>query len=166
MVQTTIAVPGVLFRREAALSLGLLDETLKYTADWDFWLRLACRLGVCRVNQVLSEFRVHAGSQTVDIAGRQEDMRRDMEAVVARYRPELAERLPPRLLSRSCRLARLGVETNVFLGAVGCGAAVPWKPFLKALFRCSPFDWVRYLRISAVIPRAMARIRAGFLAKR
>ena len=37
------------------------------------------------------------------------------------------------------------------------------RAFLRALLRCTPADWVRYVRLSAVVPRTAARVRAGFL---
>ena len=41
LVQNFISMPAPLFSREAALRVGGLDEDLWYTADWDFWLKLA-----------------------------------------------------------------------------------------------------------------------------
>lgn len=163
MVQDTVAVPGVAFRRASPAVGDGLDEAFRYTADWEFWLRLAARGGLFRIAETLSEFRVHRGSQTVAIAGRQDEMRRNLEDVLERYLPALEEVLPPRLRPRYRRLARLGVETDLFLGAGGARAPLPWRPFLRALLRCTPADWVRYVRLSAVVPRTAARVRAGFL---
>lgn len=163
MVQDTIAVPGVLFRRSLLGEVGGLDESFRYTADWEFWLRLASRRGVFRAAETLSEFRVHRGSQTVAIAGRREEIRRNLEDVLARYMPALMDVVPARRRARWRRLARLGVETDLFLSAGGARAPLPWRRFLGALLRCTPFDWVRYVRLSAVVPRTAARVRAGFL---
>ena len=41
LVQNFISMPAPLFSREAAIRVGGLDEDLWYTADWDFWLKLA-----------------------------------------------------------------------------------------------------------------------------
>ena len=166
MVQDTIAVPGVLFRRSLVAETGGLDEAYRYTADWEFWLRLATRHGVFRVAETLSEFRVHRGSQTVAIAGRREEIRRNLEDVLASYMPDLEAVVPARRRPRWRRLARLGVETDLFLSAGGARAPLPWRRFLGALFRCTPFDWVRYVRLSDVVPRTVARVRAGFLRRK
>lgn len=165
-VQNTVAVPAVLFRRVAAAEVGRMDETLPYTADWDLWLRLAARFGVFRLAETLSVFRVHLGSQTVALAGKRDGMRADLETVAARSEPDLRRLLPPRLHARYRRLVRLGVETNLFLAAAGSRAPLPWRPFLRALFRCTPADWARYVRRSAVVPRTAARLRAGFAKRR
>lgn len=163
MIQDTISVPGVAFRRTSQAAVEGLDENFRYTADWEFWLRLASRSGVFRIAQTLSEFRVHRGSQTVAIAGRQDEMRRNLEQVLERYLPRLMEVLPPRRRKRYMRLVRLGVETDLFLGAGGARAPLPWRQFLPALLRCPPTDIVRYIRYSDVIQRTAARVRAGFL---
>ena len=57
------------FRRlcsgEASLSdSGGLDESLWYSADWDFWLRLGALGPVRFIAEKLSAFRVHPASQT------------------------------------------------------------------------------------------------------
>src|SRR5487761_1346258 len=44
LVQCFIAAPAPIFRADAAHAVGRLDERLWYSADWDFWLKLA-RLG-------------------------------------------------------------------------------------------------------------------------
>ena len=163
MIQDTIAVPGVAFRRTAAAVGDGLDETLRYTADWDFWLRLASAGGVFRVPRILSEFRVHASSQTVSFASHQDEMRRNLVCVMERYMPSLVEVLPEALRNRYRRRARLGVETNLLLGAIGTGRRKSWRPFLRALSACSPIDVFSYVRFSDVVPRALARVRAGFL---
>jgi hypothetical protein len=41
LVQNFISIPAPIFKREMALKVGGLDEKLWYTADWDFWLKLA-----------------------------------------------------------------------------------------------------------------------------
>ena len=131
MIQDTISVPGMLFRRDVIEELGGLDEAYRYTADWEFCLRLAARHGIFRVAETLSEFRVHRASQTVAIAGRRDEMRRNLEDVMERYLPDLLRVLPPRLHPRYRRLVRLGVETDLFLAAGGARVPLPWKPFLS-----------------------------------
>lgn len=166
MVQDTIAVPGVAFRRTASVVGGGLDEEFRYTADWEFWLRLAAAGGAFRIAEVLSQFRVHRASQTVSFAARQAEMRRNLERVMERYMPALLAVLPPRRRRRFVRMVELGVETDLFLGACGTRSPKPWRPFLKALLRCPPSDWIRYIRLSDVVPRSMARVRAGFLSRK
>src|ERR1700678_3150389 len=41
LVQNFVAAPAPVFRKDAWLACGGLDESLWYTADWDIWLKLA-----------------------------------------------------------------------------------------------------------------------------
>lgn len=163
LVQNTFAVPGVCFRRALLDEAGFMDDTWRYTGDWDHWLRLALREGVMVLPDVLSEFRVHGGSQTVGFAERIAAMRKELEAVLALHRDAVLALLPPGRRQKWRRLARLGVETNVFLASAGTGGSARWKPFLRALFGCPPHEWFLYARYAALVARSLARVRAGFL---
>lgn len=57
--------PGCLFRRDAFMEVGGLDESLKYAMDLDLFLKLRTRGRVIYVAKVLSQFRRHEGSLTV-----------------------------------------------------------------------------------------------------
>src|SRR6267142_3224544 len=65
IVQNFIAIPAPVFEREAALRAGGMDESLWYTADWDFWLRLAREGTIRHLAAPLAGFRVHPASQTM-----------------------------------------------------------------------------------------------------
>ena len=161
LVQNNFAVPGVAVRRALLEETGPLDESLRYTADWDAWLRAMRRTGVVRLPEDLSSFRVHAGSQTVaDFAVRRDAMRSDLETTLERHLPELRELVSPRAAVRWDRLARLGVETDLFLAAAGMGASLPWRALFGAAFRVSPVGWPAFLRHSRTLQRVLPRLRA------
>lgn len=161
LVQNNFAVPGVAVRRALLEETGPLDESLRYTADWDAWLRAMERTGVVRVPESLSFFRIHAASQTVaDFAARRDAMRENLETVAARHLPVLRDLVGGRAAARWERLARLGVETDVFLAAAGMGGAPPWKDLLRAAFRAGPLDWPAFLRLSRTFQRVLPRFRA------
>lgn len=162
LVQNNFAVPGVAVKRALLEDTGPLDETLRYTADWDAWLRAMERCGVVRVAEPLSFFRVHGGSQTVaDFATHCGEMRRNLETVAERHLPALRALFPARAVRKWERLARLGVETDLFLAAAGMKAPLPWGPFLRAAFRAGPHRWPAFLRLSRTLQRALPRLRAG-----
>lgn len=149
IVQNFIAAPAPVFAREAALRAGAMDESLWYTADWDFWLRLG-RAGAIRYfDSPLAGFRVHAGSQTVvrtDLA----DRRRQLEAVLDRHggaAPAAAR-----------RAARFSLELNLALAAAASGTAVRWPPVVGALARLGPVGCARYVRDSRIVERIRARL--------
>ncbi len=159
LVQNNFSVPGVFFRRSAALARGPLDENLKYTADWDYWMRLAGADGVFYVDKPLSSFRVSQGSQTVSIASRPAEMRANLVAVVDRHAAVLDGLATPSRTRRFRRLADLSVEVNVFLGARASGLKPSFRPVWRRLRACTPADLVRYLRHSRLFPRVRARLR-------
>ena len=53
-----------MFSRAAAIEVGGLDPDLWYTADWDFWLKLAAAGPTAYLPRPLAGFRIHAQSQT------------------------------------------------------------------------------------------------------
>lgn len=55
---------GVFWRREFGESVGLLDETLHYTMDYDMWLRMGRQSTPLILNQTISQFRIHDTSKT------------------------------------------------------------------------------------------------------
>lgn len=161
LVQNNFAVPGVAVRRALLEEIGPFDETLRYTADWDAWLRAMKRTGVVRLPEALSFFRVHADSQTVaDFAAHRDAMRADLETVLARHLPSLRLLAGKRASARWERLARLGIETDVFLAAAGMRAPLPWSSFLRAAFRAGPLRWPEFLYRSRTLQRLLPRLRA------
>jgi glycosyltransferase involved in cell wall biosynthesis len=59
-----IAQPAVFWRREFGQRIGELDESLHYTMDYDWWLRMG-RLSEPRIlNSVLAQFRIHPQSKS------------------------------------------------------------------------------------------------------
>ena len=61
----TIPGPGVIFRRDAAISIGGMNPKWVFVGDYDFWLRLS-RLGEIRHRpQVLAQWRHHPKSTSV-----------------------------------------------------------------------------------------------------
>jgi len=58
-----IAQPATFWRRSALASLGLFDEKLHYTMDYDYWLRLSAASAPVILDEVLAEFRIHGASK-------------------------------------------------------------------------------------------------------
>jgi len=157
LVQNNLSVPGVLFKRSVLETDGYLDESLRYTADWDFWLRLAARHDLVLVPECLSEYRIHAEAQTVAFAEKQKEYESNLRIVVERHQKTL-ETLVPSEAAIFRKLAALGIETNIWLAARMTGG----RPTLATLFRSARraglMNSMRYLRLSRIIPRAAARM--------
>ncbi|HEV2674635.1 MAG TPA: glycosyltransferase [Aliidongia sp.] len=60
---------GVFFRRIAHDAVGGLDRTLRLAGDWAFWLALARRYPLRRLDGHVSAFRVRSGQLSEDMAG-------------------------------------------------------------------------------------------------
>jgi glycosyltransferase involved in cell wall biosynthesis len=54
-----IAQPSTFWRREIFDEIGLFDITLRYTFDYDFWLRLLLHYPLYNIKLPLSAFRIH-----------------------------------------------------------------------------------------------------------
>ncbi len=58
-----ICQPATFWRREAHSQLGYLNESLRYTMDYDWWLRLHEVQSPARLNKTLTAFRIHGASK-------------------------------------------------------------------------------------------------------
>jgi glycosyltransferase involved in cell wall biosynthesis len=56
--------PSSFFKRQVVDQIGLLDETLHFGLDYDFFLRAACEFQFLRVEETLSKYRLHSSSKT------------------------------------------------------------------------------------------------------
>ena len=58
--------PGCFWRREAMLRAGWLDESLRYSMDYEYWMRLALSgVRFRRLSQPVARFRLSGASKTV-----------------------------------------------------------------------------------------------------
>jgi glycosyltransferase involved in cell wall biosynthesis len=86
--------PAVLMRREAALRVGSYRPEYEPAEDRDLWLRLAEVGELANVPETVIQYRVHAGSVSVERAARQHDAaRRAIEDAHRRRGLELPERI-------------------------------------------------------------------------
>jgi hypothetical protein len=158
LVQNFVPLPAALFRRADALGVSGLDPELWFTADWDFWLKLAACGPTRYLPASLAAFRLHPSSQTVTRSDRSSAFRRQYEAVRAKHWDCWHGRLAdPRCIAAAGRLA---VEVNVALAARHHGEPVDWRRLLAAA-GVGPGTWGYFLRNSRVVERVLARLRAG-----
>lgn len=59
-----ISQPAVWFRKSFLNEVGLLDENLHYTMDYDLWLRMGAKAEPVIINNYLASFRFYSGSKT------------------------------------------------------------------------------------------------------
>ncbi len=160
LVQNFVGIPGAVFRRGLALGCGGLDESLWYTADWDFWLKLAAVADTVYLPRPLAMFRLHPASQTATRSRSLDEFRRQMASVHERH----ASRWPaPDAATRASveRTSRAAIEVNVALAGAYHRAPVEGRRLLAALGALRPRDWWRLARDSRLHERILARLRAG-----
>jgi glycosyltransferase involved in cell wall biosynthesis len=62
-----ISQPAVFIKRELFDELGLLDETLDWAFDYEYWLRIAQRYEPVIIHDTLAAFRWHPSSKTSNL---------------------------------------------------------------------------------------------------
>jgi GT2 family glycosyltransferase len=154
IVQNFLAVPAPIFRRELALRIGGMDESLWYTADWDFWLKLSRASTVLHHPEPLAAFRIHADSQTAQRSSRDGELRLQLETVLRRHLGAAAG-ADRRLAS----VAAFSVELNLALAGSLHRRPAPWRSLGARFLALGPAGWKRYLRDSRIAERVGARLR-------
>lgn len=63
-----LSQPAVFFRRQVIERFGMLDETLNFCMDYEFWLRIAFAGGrMAYIPEVLAGSRLHAATKTLSL---------------------------------------------------------------------------------------------------
>jgi GT2 family glycosyltransferase len=161
LVQNFIAMPAPLVRRSAALSVGGLDDSLWYTADWDLWLKLARSAKAVYLPKSLASFRIHPLSQTWQRSERMSDFRRQMEVVFDRHFYAWNPSAPDK--SAVERVARFSLEVNTLLATSAHGHRLAWRHLCYQFLALGPAGGYRFLRDSRLLERVIARLRAGLI---
>ena len=154
IVQNFISIPAPLFKRSAALQAGMMKESLWFTADWDYWLRLSLQGSWVYWPRPLSCFRIHSGSQTIQGSPDSKDYRGQYEEVLSEFLPRLGLGDPLR------RVAQFSSDVNCELARVFHGRkALPWG-LIPAAVKLGPLGWYRYVAYSRIGERVGSRLRA------
>jgi hypothetical protein len=157
-VQNFISAPAPVYRKDAWLAAGGLDENLWYTGDWDIWLKLAAQGPVCHHRELTTAFRVHGASLTVTGSRDGADFEQQMRIVLDRHLP--------RLVAHRNQVERASLASIRFNGALAAAASGRWRPLLPALGRLvalGPAGIHRYIRDSRIVDRLMPRVRAKLM---
>ncbi|MBE9167808.1 glycosyltransferase [Pleurocapsales cyanobacterium LEGE 06147] len=163
LVQNFISIPAPLFKREVALKLGGLNEKLWYTADWDFWLKIAACGHTVYYPQPLAAFRVHGSSQTIRRSSSLEEFEQQMQGVVDTHWNywKTTTNFQPRIR----QIALFSTKVNTALAALVHGKKTNlWKLLLNFL-TLGPLGWYLYQRDSRIWERVSARVKARLQAQ-
>ncbi len=156
LIQNFIAMPSPVFRRNAAIGSGGLDETLWFAADWDFWLRLGALGPVRFIAETLSAFRIHPESQTLARKLQPNEWEQQLTTVLDRHLRNGP--VAGRLSTSVERVARASIAVNSALSAASRGESVRTSAVLFGLLALGPSGWHRYLRDSRIVERLRARL--------
>jgi glycosyltransferase involved in cell wall biosynthesis len=161
LVQNFIASPTPVFRRDAWIASGGLDENLWYTADWDLWLKLSAAGTVHYHPEVTSGFRIHSGSLTMTGSRNSVELEQQMRTVLERYLPRLGSR--SQYVEQA---ARASIAVNLALASAAAGDTRGLWGALASVLRLRPAAIRRFLRdtrlLERVVPRVRARMRGSF----
>lgn len=155
LVQNFIGAPVPVYRKDAWLACGGLDESLWYTADWDLWLKLAAIGPVIYHSELTAGFRIHGSSLTVTGSRNPADFRQQMEIVLERHLGAIVD--PGRRIERC---ARASISVNCALAAASGGERRALSGALLEVLRLGPSGMSRYLRDSRILERVLPRVRA------
>lgn len=158
LVQNFIAIPAPIFRREVALSIGGLNEKLWYTADWDFWLKLAASGDTIYHPQPLAAFRVHPNSQTIRRSSSVDNFSRQMRSVFEQHLTTWETNVNRKLKIR--QVALFSTEVNTALAAMVHGEKTNLWKLGRDFVSLTPTGWYRYFRDSRIVERVSARLKA------
>jgi glycosyltransferase involved in cell wall biosynthesis len=161
LVQNFIGIPAPTIRRDAYLSVGGLDNTLWYTADWDLYLKLAAVGSAYYHSTPLACFRVHKGSLTVSGSRDSVDFRNQHQVIVDRH----ADKISPDSRAEILAIATASINVNTALAAVMAGQLAHISKAVASILMLGPRGIRRYFYYSRIVDRVFPRLRA-FLAGR
>lgn len=158
LVQNFIGIPAPVFKRAAALNVEGLNNELWYTADWDFWLKLAAMGDTCYIPKPLAAFRVHADSQTIRRSSSVVEFRQQMRLVVNKH-------LTPKSTKEVGKVAFFSTEVNTTLAAIVHGKSPNLLKLAAEFILLGPLGWRRYWQDSRIQERISARLKAKLQAQ-
>lgn len=158
LVQNFIAMPAPIIKRETAMLVHGLDETLWYTADWDFWLKVAACGDALYYRKPLSGFRVHSNSQTINRSSRLREFREQLNIVYNKHLQNWSA--PKNKKDKIIKIAKFSIEVNSAMAGL---VHQEFRDHLKlaiSFLLLGPINVFRYFQISRITERVTARLRA------
>jgi glycosyltransferase involved in cell wall biosynthesis len=163
LVQNFTAAPAPLYRSDVIPLVGQLDERLWYTADWDFWLRVAETGTTVYCPEPLSCFRIHPDSQTCRRTANSEELWYQFHQILDRY---LADAMKNQSgWSEVAGTAWFSALVNIQLAHWAAGGHPAIGRLALEFGRLGPRGWRRYLRDSRICERVLSRLRARLLSR-
>jgi glycosyltransferase involved in cell wall biosynthesis len=164
LIQNFIAIPSPVFRRDAVVQTGGMDEALWFSADWDLWLRLGALGPVGFIAETLTAFRIHPASQTAARKLQPNEWDEQLTTVLDRHIENWSTKGKLRTSVERVALASIAVNSALSLSSRG----EPSEPSaaLYKLLALGPPGWQRYLRDSRIVQRVTSRLKLQLLTRR
>ena len=124
----SLVQPAVFWRRSLWTRLGDFDQSLRLSADLDYWLRANAATRVLQVEEVLCIERAHASGQTARL---RQGLRDEATAVRGRFNRDRSFRLLKKVGARVVNGAMGRIQMLRFAAAVRRGNG-PWLNFTRA----------------------------------
>jgi hypothetical protein len=161
LIQNFISIPSPIFRRSLALQVNGMDEKLWYTADWDFWLKIAVYGKAVYYPKPLSGFRIHTKSQTVVRSSYEQEFRNQLEQVYKKHwnswKPTQNNK------NRIRRAALFSIEVNTALAGYIHRKKTNYLKLIIYFLSLGPYQAYRYLKASRIAERVTARLKANLI---
>jgi glycosyltransferase involved in cell wall biosynthesis len=164
LIQNFISIPAPIFKLESALKVGGLDESLWYTADWDFWLKIVTLGLTIYYPKPLSAFRVHSDSQTIVRSSYLREFQQQLEIVVDRHCP-LWQASKKSRKNKTRSIADFSIQVNTTLAGIIHGQKNDLINLLISFLSLGFWGWYRYFRDSRIWERGIARLKIKLISK-
>jgi glycosyltransferase involved in cell wall biosynthesis len=154
--------PGSFWRRGAMERVGLLDEDLRYSLDYEYWIRLALAgAQFLHLQEAVARFRLSSGSKTVgQTAVMAQEQLRVLEALGSR--PDLPARLAwtPEQVRQRLRQTRARYRLQAFYGSLKLRQWKVASGWLAAALRDDPLALFERRWLDLAIASLQRRLRS------
>lgn len=165
-----MSVPSVMVRRECFERIGLFNESLTTTEDWEMWMRIAAEYKVVYVDKIIAYVRVHPDSMSRDFIKMGENKMHIQKSIYFKYQTLLLNTFSQdyidgifaltyvdlakhQLIQGSPKISRrylkcaFGLDSNIFLKTGWLFPASFLQPLVKLLYRLK-MKIINYFSIS------------------
>jgi glycosyltransferase involved in cell wall biosynthesis len=156
LVQNFIGIAAPLFKRSLANQAGGMDESLWYTADWDYWLKLSALTTSYYLPESLAAFRVHPQSQTAVRSFDLPAFQLQLEMVLNRHLAQWKESAALRQKVEAA--AHLSIRWNVALAGSWHGSHRELLQIFRSCLCARPSIVFRWMRDSRILERILPRL--------
>jgi hypothetical protein len=159
LMECVVNQPGCFWRRKIMEKVGLINETLHYGLDYEYWTRmLLAGAKFKRLDETVAQFRLSATSKTVGQTAR---MAREAISIVDSFLVQSATAhrldLTPQSLLRQANKGRGNFSLQAFYG---CIKDRRWVEAIRWLMRAHGYDPLAMLRgkwLSLALARAVRK---------